>query len=59
MKSRLFVSLFFRGSWKRRVFGVFPKKSSLACVCTVFLAWSSVDKAVACGLPRGKDEMQR
>lgn len=55
----LFVSLFFCGSWKQRVFGAFPKKSSLACICIVFLAWSSVGKAVAYGLPRGKDEMQR
>lgn len=53
----LFVSLFFLGSWKQRVFGVFPKKSSLACTCPVFLALSRVDKAVTYCLPWGKNEV--
>ena len=43
---RRFVSLFFPGNWKQRVFGVFPKKSSIACNCPVCLALSSVDKVV-------------
>ena len=53
----LFVSLFFLGSWKQRVFGAFPKKSSLACTCPVFLALSRVDKAVTYCLPWGKNEV--
>ena len=53
----LFVSLFFLGSWKQRVFGVFPKKKSIACICPVFLALSSVDKVVTYSLPWGKNEV--
>lgn len=42
----VFVSLFLRSSWKWRKSGVFPKKSSLACISTLLRVWSSVDDAV-------------
>ena len=46
------VSLFLRGGWKQRVFGVFPAPS----VSVIGQVWTQL--LLRAFLPQGKDEMQ-